>query len=138
MNLKCVYGVTVLHCAGPQLLNVDSQPFFIAQALGVLAAIVAVHEAGHFAAARLQGIHVTKFAIGFGPPLIAFKRGEIEYSLRLIPLGGYVAFPDDDPESKFEPGKRLRYLFVASVHVMINCAFVTNFSGPMPWLRPNV
>jgi membrane-associated protease RseP (regulator of RpoE activity) len=39
----------------------------------VLAAIIAVHEFGHFSAARLQGIHVTQFAIGFGPPLIAFK-----------------------------------------------------------------
>jgi membrane-associated protease RseP (regulator of RpoE activity) len=48
-------------------------PASIAQALGVLAAIIAVHEFGHFSAARLQGIHVTQFAIGFGPPLIAFK-----------------------------------------------------------------
>ncbi|KAJ9519928.1 hypothetical protein QJQ45_014661, partial [Haematococcus lacustris] len=75
------------------------QPLYIAQSLGVLAAIVAVHEAGHFAAARLQGIHVSKFAIGFGPPLVTFTRGSVEYSLRLIPMGGFVAFPDDDPKS---------------------------------------
>ncbi|KAF8062708.1 hypothetical protein HT031_004037 [Scenedesmus sp. PABB004] len=74
-------------------------PASVAQALGVLAAIIAVHEAGHFTAARAQGIHVTQFAIGFGPPLFSFKRGEVEYSLRAIPLGGYVAFPDDDPQN---------------------------------------
>lgn len=70
----------------------------------MLASIIAVHEWGHFTAARLQGIHVTQFAIGFGPPLISCKRGEVEYSLRAIPLGGYVAFPDDDPKhSPFKP-----------------------------------
>eukprot|EP00878_Enallax_costatus_P002424 GHUV01002601.1.p1 GENE.GHUV01002601.1~~GHUV01002601.1.p1 ORF type:complete len:473 (+),score=117.90 GHUV01002601.1:154-1572(+) len=77
-------------------------PGSVLQALGVLAAIIAVHEWGHFTAARLQNIHVTQFAIGFGPPIVSFKRGEVEYSLRAIPLGGYVAFPDDDPKtSKF-------------------------------------
>ncbi len=45
----------------------------MAQALGVLAAIVAIHEAGHFTAARIQGVHVTKFAIGFGPALLRYQ-----------------------------------------------------------------
>lgn len=48
-------------------------PGSVLEALGVLASIIAVHEWGHFTAARLQGIHVTQFAIGFGPPLISFK-----------------------------------------------------------------
>lgn len=48
-------------------------PWSVAQALGALAAIIAVHEAGHFAAARLQGIHVTEFSIGFGPRLWSRK-----------------------------------------------------------------
>lgn len=50
-------------------------PWSTLEALGVLASIIAVHEWGHFTAARLQGIHVTQFAIGFGPPLISFKVG---------------------------------------------------------------
>ncbi|CAK0786395.1 hypothetical protein CVIRNUC_009608 [Coccomyxa viridis] len=74
-----------------------------AEAVGVLAAIVAIHECGHFVAAKSQGIHVTKFAIGFGPRLLSYQGKEVEYSLRAIPLGGYVAFPDDDPESKIPP-----------------------------------
>jgi membrane-associated protease RseP (regulator of RpoE activity) len=48
-------------------------PSSVAQALGVLAAIVAIHEAGHFTAARIQGVHVTKFAIGFGPALLRYQ-----------------------------------------------------------------
>lgn len=80
-----------------------SGPTSVLAAVGVLAAIVAVHEAGHFTAARIQGIHVTKFAIGFGPALFKYQGPEVEYSFRAIPLGGYVGFPDDDPESPFPP-----------------------------------
>lgn len=47
-----------------------------------------------------QGIHVTQFSIGFGPAIFQYQGEEVEYSLRLFPLGGYVAFPDDDPEAK--------------------------------------
>jgi hypothetical protein len=50
-------------------------PGSVLQAIGVLAAIITVHECGHFLAARLQGIHVTQFAIGFGPPLFRYKVG---------------------------------------------------------------
>lgn len=50
-----------------------SGPRSTAEAIGVLAAIVAIHECGHFVAARLQGIHVTKFSIGFGPPLLSYQ-----------------------------------------------------------------
>lgn len=52
-----------------------SGPTSVLAAVGVLAAIVAVHEAGHFTAARIQGIHVTKFAIGFGPALFKYQVG---------------------------------------------------------------
>lgn len=68
--------------------------------IAVLALLIIVHELGHFGAARLQGIHVNKFSIGFGPILAKYDGKETEYSLRLFPLGGYVAFPDDDPDSK--------------------------------------
>ena len=62
----------------------------------MLASIIFVHECGHFFAARSQNIHVSKFSVGFGPSLLSYKGPEVEYSLRLIPLGGFVAFPDDD------------------------------------------
>ena len=50
-----------------------SGPGSYVEALAVLAAIVGIHEGGHFAAARLQGIHVTQFAIGFGPPILKYQ-----------------------------------------------------------------
>ena len=68
-------------------------------AIGVLALLIVVHELGHFAAARLQKIHVNRFSIGFGPTLLKYQGSETEYAVRAIPLGGYVGFPDDDPES---------------------------------------
>ncbi|CAM6096340.1 unnamed protein product [Calypogeia fissa] len=92
--LVAVPGFVGLNLSGPQS---------VLEALGVLAAIITVHEAGHFLAARLQNIHVTKFAIGFGPTLAKYQQKGVEYSLRAFPFGGFVAFPDDDPNSEFSP-----------------------------------
>lgn len=78
-------------------------PGSVAEAIGVLAAIVTVHEFGHFVAARGQGIHVSKFSVGFGPALYKYQGSEVEYSLRAFPLGGFVAFPDDDPSCPYKP-----------------------------------
>lgn len=69
-------------------------------AIAVLAILILVHELGHFLAARSQGIHVNRFSIGFGPILWKYQGPETEYALRGIPLGGFVGFPDDDPDSK--------------------------------------
>ncbi len=72
-------------------------------AIAVLLILIVVHELGHFAAARLQGIHVSRFSIGFGPTLLKYQGSETKYTICAVPLGGYVAFPDDDPESSFAP-----------------------------------
>jgi membrane-associated protease RseP (regulator of RpoE activity) len=69
-------------------------------AIGVLALLIVVHELGHFAAARLQGIYVNRFSLGFGPVLLKYQGAMTEYAVRAFPLGGYVGFPDDDPESE--------------------------------------
>ncbi|CAN6574277.1 unnamed protein product [Malus baccata var. baccata] len=71
----------------------------VLEAASVLTAIIVVHESGHFLAAYLQGIHVSKFAVGFGPILAKFNANNVEYSLRAFPLGGFVGFPDNDPDS---------------------------------------
>ncbi len=68
-------------------------------AIGVLAVLIFVHELGHFLAARLQGIYANKFSIGFGPVLLKYQGKQTEYALRALPLGGFVGFPDDDPDS---------------------------------------
>ncbi|MEM6614708.1 MAG: RIP metalloprotease RseP, partial [Cyanobacteria bacterium P01_C01_bin.72] len=72
-------------------------------AISVVLLLIVVHEFGHFAAARLQKIRVNRFSIGFGPTLLKYQGEETEYAIRAIPLGGYVGFPDDDPESTIPP-----------------------------------
>jgi membrane-associated protease RseP (regulator of RpoE activity) len=74
-------------------------PQSVLEAAAVLTAIIVVHESGHFLAASLQGIHVSKFAVGFGPILAKFNAKNVEYSIRAFPLGGFVGFPDNDPDS---------------------------------------
>ncbi|MGL5082147.1 MAG: RIP metalloprotease RseP [Microcoleaceae cyanobacterium] len=69
-------------------------------AIAVLAILIVVHELGHFMAARFQNIHVNRFSIGFGPILWKYQGENTEYALRGIPLGGFVGFPDEDPDSK--------------------------------------
>jgi membrane-associated protease RseP (regulator of RpoE activity) len=68
-------------------------------AIAVLAVLILVHELGHFIAARSQGIHVNRFSLGFGPVLWKYQGTETEYAVRAFPLGGFVGFPDDDPDS---------------------------------------
>ena len=69
-------------------------------ALAILAGLVVVHEAGHFFADTWQGIRVSSFSIGFGPVLFERQRRGVQFALRAIPLGGFVAFPDDDEDSQ--------------------------------------
>ncbi|MGL4619651.1 MAG: RIP metalloprotease RseP, partial [Chroococcidiopsis sp.] len=72
-------------------------------AIAVLAVLILVHELGHFIAARSQGIHVNRFSLGFGPILWKYQGPETEYAVRAFPLGGFVGFPDDDPDSTIPP-----------------------------------
>jgi regulator of sigma E protease len=62
----------------------------IAATLGVLGVLIVVHELGHFVAARVFDIHVSRFSIGLGPKLLAFRRGETEFRISALPVGGYV------------------------------------------------
>jgi regulator of sigma E protease len=64
----------------------------------VLGVLVFVHELGHFLAARRIGIRVLTFSLGFGPKLLSFTRGDTEYCLSLVPLGGYVKMAGENPE----------------------------------------
>ncbi|XGV95033.1 MAG: RIP metalloprotease RseP [Leptolyngbya sp. BL-A-14] len=72
-------------------------------AIAVLAILIVVHELGHFTAARAQGIYANRFSIGFGPILWKYQGSQTEYALRAFPLGGFVGFPDDDPDSTIPP-----------------------------------
>ena len=58
--------------------------------------VVIAHECGHFLLAKTNGIRVTEFAIGMGPKLLHFKKGETEYCLRLLPIGGACVFDNEN------------------------------------------
>lgn len=64
----------------------------------VLGVLIFVHELGHFLMARRIGVRVLTFSLGFGPKLLSFKRGDTEYAISAIPLGGYVKMAGENPE----------------------------------------
>ena len=64
----------------------------------VLGVLVFVHELGHFVAAKRVGIRVLKFQLGFNPTIASFRRGDTEYSIGALPLGGYVKMAGESPE----------------------------------------
>jgi regulator of sigma E protease len=66
--------------------------------LFVLGVLIFVHELGHFVMARRVGVRVLKFSLGFGPRLVGFTRGDTEYVISAIPLGGYVKMAGENPD----------------------------------------
>ena len=87
----------------------------------VLGALIFFHELGHFLVARIFGIGVSTFSLGFGPKIFGFVMGKTEYRLSAVPLGGYVSLvgeasaEDDDIPEKFTPEE--------------------SFAGRPPWQR---
>ena len=74
----------------------------------LLGGLIFVHEFGHFLAAKALGVKVVKFSIGFGPKILGFRRGETEYLLSILPLGGYVKMAGDEPGGEVAPEDRGR------------------------------
>ena len=70
---------------------------------GGLCLLIVLHEAGHFVAAKATGMRVEKFFLFFGPKLVSVKRGETEYGIAAIPLGGYVKITGMNPEEELPP-----------------------------------
>lgn len=68
-------------------------------AILIFGVIILIHEMGHFLTAKAVGISVPEFSIGMGPKLFQFGRGETRYTLRLFPIGGYVAMEGEDEDS---------------------------------------
>ena len=76
-----------------------------AAALLIFGAVIAIHEFGHFAVAKLCGVQVNEFSIGMGPTLIKTYRKGTQYTLRLLPVGGFVALEgEESPESEQAEG----------------------------------
>lgn len=95
-------------------------------ALGFL---IFIHELGHFLAAKRCGIRVEKFSIGFGPKLVGFTKGETEYCISMLPFGGFVKMPGENPEERtgapgeFSSAPVEHRIFVAIAGPAMNFAF---------------
>ncbi len=92
----------------PVLLSLLHTIFTMAIVLGFL---ILIHEFGHFAVAKYFGVKVEVFSIGFGKRLVGFTRGETDYRISAIPLGGYVKMSGENPmdASSGDPGEFLSH-----------------------------
>jgi regulator of sigma E protease len=118
-------------------------------ALGI-SFLIFIHELGHFVAARLFGVRVEIFSVGFGPRLAGFRRGETDYRLSAVPLGGYVKMageygdgPTDAPprpdELLAKPAWQRAIVFSAGVAVNFLFAFLVfpiAFHLGIPFIAP--
>jgi regulator of sigma E protease len=78
----------------------------------IFGALVFFHELGHLVFAKRAGILCREFAIGFGPKVFTYKKKETVYTIRLLPLGGYVRMAGEDAENiELKPGYRVGLMF---------------------------
>lgn len=103
---------------------------YILAAILLFGLLIAVHEFGHFAAAKLCGVRVNEFAIGMGPVIFRRQKGDTEYSLRALPIGGFCAMEgetedSDDPAALNNQSffKKL-VIFAAGASVNFLCGFL--------------
>ncbi len=75
----------------------------IISAIVLLGVLIFVHELGHFIVAKLSGVKVLKFSLGFGPRVVGKQFGETEYLLSALPLGGYVKMLGEEPDEELPP-----------------------------------
>ncbi|MFV0421140.1 RIP metalloprotease RseP [Oleidesulfovibrio sp.] len=102
----------------------------------VLGGLIFFHELGHFTAARSLGIGVKTFSLGFGPRLFGFRKGQTDYRLALIPLGGYVQLVGEQDESDVPEGFTVKESFALrpAWHRMIVIAAGPLFNFLLAWL----
>jgi len=120
-------------------------PTSIAAFIVFIGVLIFVHELGHFLVAKLFDIKVSKFSLGFGPPLIAFERGETTYQVAVVPLGGFVKMvgehpdeplPEEDRDRAFSTAPLYQRALVAMAGPAFNlvfpivCFFAYNVLGP--------
>ena len=91
-------------------------PTSVAAFIVFIGVLIFVHELGHFLVAKYFDIKVTKFSLGFGPPLVKFERGETTYQVAIIPLGGFVKMVGDSPLDEVHPSDESRTFTAAPVY----------------------
>src|ERR1700693_3028179 len=77
-------------------------------AILVLGLLIFLHELGHFMVAKWSGVMVQRFSLGFGPRLLTGARGDTEYAISAVPLGGYVKMLGEDPEEEVPASEATR------------------------------
>jgi regulator of sigma E protease len=98
-----------------------------------LGLLIVLHEGGHFLVARLCGMRVERFSIGFGPTLLGFKRGDTTYQIAPIPLGGFVQITGLNPNEEFDHNdpnvypNRPRWMRLATILAGPAANYVTAF-----------
>ncbi|HEY7615277.1 MAG TPA: RIP metalloprotease RseP [Terriglobales bacterium] len=127
----------------------------------VLGFMILIHEFGHYAAAKLLGVRVEVFSIGFGKRLFGFRRGETDYRISALPLGGYVKMSGENPmdERTGDPKEFLshprwhRFIIAIAGPAMniflavglLTCVYMVHFEYPLyleepaviAWIRPD-
>ena len=117
--------------------------FAFALVFGVL---VFVHEFGHFFMAKLVGIKVEVFSFGYGKRLFGFKKGETDYRVSLVPMGGYVKFLGEDvfeEKRELQPGdfqaaKRWQRFFVMVMGALMNIVLASVLMSYLSMVGVNV
>jgi regulator of sigma E protease len=100
---------------------------YIVAFLWVLGILIFIHEFGHFLVAKLTGVKVLKFSLGFGPKLVGTKIGETEYQISAFPLGGYVKPLGDNPREKVRKQEKAR----AFIHQPVPKRMAIILAGPL-------
>jgi len=85
-----VEGFTAAFLSGAGALD------YVVSAVVALGILIFIHELGHFMVAKAMGVGVERFSLGFGPRIFAFRRGETEYCISIVPLGGYVKMTGEE------------------------------------------
>ena len=100
--------------------------YSIGSAVIGLGVLIVFHEFGHFLLAKLSGVGVLTFSVGFGPKIFVRKKGETEYALSAFPLGGYVKMIGEDPDEEVSAADRER----SFAHKSLLKRFAIVFAGP--------
>jgi regulator of sigma E protease len=120
----------------------------------ILGFMILIHEFGHFAVAKLLGVRVEQFAIGFGKRLFGFRKGDTDYRINALPLGGYVKMSGENPmdERSGDPGEfmshpRWHRFFIAiagpAMNIMfavgmLTCVYMVHYEYPAVLDEPAV
>lgn len=124
MKDKLTTGIIALIVLG---LIIYFNLVFMAIALAVILGIlVFVHELGHFTFAKLMGVGVETFSLGFGPRVFGFRFGTTDYRISAIPLGGFVKMVGEDPAAKIKEKDKVR----SFTHKSVWRRMLIVFSGP--------